>query len=329
MTVRDQAFLYCFLIYGQQKEEILAVLPAERAETLKKEVKKFDRFPKEVRLTIVLKLLGYLVQHIRNRNLEMVHPTWIAESLRNENASITLGILNQFSSDYRERVLDFLTPFTSPVFDPLKSVSSDCSDVVLQIFCNRFASMSAPWGEAELNLDTLYLLKEEDLDTLVFQLGVREIARAFVLAGNAALAAVVSRIPAYVQEDFLAAVKVAKTLSPERQKAGARRLAPFASRPLEEAMTKVGLVFLGEVFSHGKTETARKVAQRLPREMGVVILETMEKQSERLEGEEDDIMSTIHELTLNGKIDKNYVETRFRSADPDARLKMSKQNILG
>ena len=109
MTVRDQAFLYCFLIYGQQKEEILAVLPAERAEMLKKEVKKFDRFPKEVRLTIVLKLLGYLVQHIRNRNLEMVHPTWIAESLRNENASITLGILNQFSSDYRERVLDFLT----------------------------------------------------------------------------------------------------------------------------------------------------------------------------------------------------------------------------
>jgi hypothetical protein len=62
--------------------------------------------------------------------------------------------------------------------------------------------------------------------------------------------------------------------------------------------------------------------------MGIVILETVTKQSERLEGEEEEIMATIHELTLSGKIDKNYVETRFRSADPDARLKMSKQNIL-
>jgi len=152
MTVRDQAFLYCFLIYGQQKEEILGVLPPERIEMLTKEVKKFDRFPKEVRLTIVLKLLGYLVQHVRNRNLEMVHPSWIAESLRNENAQITMGILNQFSPDYRERVLDLLAPSSSPVVDPLK-VSSDCSDVVYQIFCNRFASMSAPWGEAELGLE--------------------------------------------------------------------------------------------------------------------------------------------------------------------------------
>ena len=42
MTVRDQAFLYCFLIYGQQKEEILAALPAERAEILKKEIKKLE-----------------------------------------------------------------------------------------------------------------------------------------------------------------------------------------------------------------------------------------------------------------------------------------------
>jgi hypothetical protein len=329
MKVRDQAFLYCFLIYGQQKEEILGSLPPERADLFKKEIKKFDRFPKEVRLTIVLKLLGYLVQHVRNRNVEMVHPSWITESLRNENAQVTLGILNQFSADYRERVLDLLPLYTSPVMDPLKSGSSDCSDVVFQIFCNRFAPMSAPWGEAELSVDTLYLLKEEDLVTLVNQLGVREIARAFVLAGNTALAAVVSRIPPQVQEDFLAGVKAAKTVAVERQKEAGRRLAPYASRPLDEVMTKVGLIFLGEIYSKRKIETARKVAQRLPREMGIVILETIARPVEILEGEENEVMETIHELTMNGKIDKNYVETGFRSADPDARLKMSKQNILG
>jgi len=304
-------------------------LPTERADLLKKEIKKFDRFPKEVRLTIVLKLLGYLVQHVRNRNLEMVHPSWIAQSLRNENPQVTLGILNQFSADYRERVLDCLPPFESPVEDPLKSVSTDCSDVVFQIFCNRFASMSPPWGEADLTVDTLYLLKEEDLITLVVQLGVREIARAFVLAGNAALAAVVSRIPPQVQEDFLSAVKTAKTVSTERQKVAGRRLSPYASRPLEQAMTNVGLVLLAEILSNRKRQTAKKVAQRLPQEMGAVIIENIGKQAQILEGEENEIMETIHDLTLSGKIDKNYVDTGFRTADPESRLKMSKQNILG
>ena len=80
MTVKDLLFVYCFLIYESQSDEIFAALPPERAELLKKELKKFERFPKEVRLTLVLKLLGYLVQHVRNPHLEMIHPTWIADS---------------------------------------------------------------------------------------------------------------------------------------------------------------------------------------------------------------------------------------------------------
>src|SRR6185503_15806059 len=104
MTVKDLLFVYCFLIYESQSEEIFSVLPPERAELLQKELKKFDRFPKEVRLTLVLKLLGYLVQHFRNPHLEMIHPTWIAESLRKEDTSTIHMILSQFSSDFRRQV---------------------------------------------------------------------------------------------------------------------------------------------------------------------------------------------------------------------------------
>src|SRR5688500_6081446 len=101
MTVKDLLLVYCHLIYEGQSEQIFTVIPAERSEMLKKELKKFDRFPKEVRLTLVLKLLGYLVQHFRNPHLEMIHPTWIAESLRKEEPKTVHMILSQFSPDYR------------------------------------------------------------------------------------------------------------------------------------------------------------------------------------------------------------------------------------
>jgi hypothetical protein len=293
-----------------------------------RELHKFDRFPKEVRLTIVLKLLGYLVQHVRNRHLEMVHPTWIAESLRNEDPQIVLEILNQFSADFRNSVTNYLQPSVAPVANPLKTGSLDCNQVVFDIFCNRFAPMSAPWGEAELGLETLYLLKGEDVMTLVTEIGFREIGRAFALAGKAAVTAAVNRVPEERREDFLEAVRAAMNNPPERNKLAAQRLSALASRPLEESILRLGLKRLA-VILRDWTVALRKLAQRIPRDLGLSLLSQDDGSEAGAEGEDVEIMEALQQLINDGRIDKDYVETRFRSADPDARLKMSRQNLLG
>jgi hypothetical protein len=281
-----------------------------------------------VRLTIVLKLLGYLVQHVRNRHLEMVHPSWIAESLRNEDPQIVFEILNQFTATYRNSVMELLQPSEAPVVNPLKTGSVDCNQVVFDIFCNRFAPMSAPWGEAELGLETLHLLKTEDVMTLLTEIGFSEIARAFALAGKDGLAAAVSRIPEDRREDFLAAVREAMSNPTERNKIAARRLSGLGSRALEESMLGLGVKQLALAMKD-KADALRKVAQRIPRDLGMILINENDQTETAGEGEEQEIMQTLHRLIMNGRIDKDYIEMRFRSADPEARLKMSKQNLLG
>lgn len=302
MTVKDLLFVYCFLIYESQSEEIFSVLPAERADLLKKELKKFDRFPKEVRLTLVLKLLGYLVQHVRNPHLEMIHPTWIAESLRKEYPHVISTILSQFSTEYRKQVQQALMLNTGMLPRPSTSVLAESVDVIFQIFCQRFASMGPPWGEPELSVDTMYLLKDEDLLTLIKQVGVQEIARSFAIAGNDVLAALLSRFPAELHEDFLRGVKAAKAESPDKQKTAAKRAGKYdlKSMPLEEATLRVGLTKIGSVLSK-KPDEARKIAQRIPFELGMIILQA-DRDEEGFEDEEEEVISTLKHLISRQKI---------------------------
>src|SRR4051794_28505579 len=131
MNVKDMLFLYSYLIYEQQNEQIFTALPPERTEILKKELKKFDRFPKEVRLTLVLKLLGYLVQHVRNPHLELIHPSWIAESLRKEESKTILMVLSQFSPDYRRQVLSLMK--LTEELEGITQESSPANEVLFHI----------------------------------------------------------------------------------------------------------------------------------------------------------------------------------------------------
>src|SRR5437763_7675223 len=103
MTIRDQVYVYCMVIYDNLNEEMLRHLPEKRSEMMRKELRKFERFPKEVRLTMGLKLLGHLVQHGHNPHLEMIHPSWIAERLRRENPQLAFEVLQEFPSEYAQQ----------------------------------------------------------------------------------------------------------------------------------------------------------------------------------------------------------------------------------
>ncbi|HSE42860.1 MAG TPA: hypothetical protein VLH08_19000 [Acidobacteriota bacterium] len=302
MTVKDLLFVYCYLIYESQSDQLLTALPQERADLVKKELKKFERFPKEVRLTLVLKLLGYLVQHVRNPHLEMIHPTWIAESLRKEYPHVIATILSQFSTEYRKQVQQALMLNTGMLPRPSTSVLAESVDVIFQIFCTRFASMGPPWGDPELSVDTMYLLKDEDLLTLIKQVGVREIARSFAIAGNDVLAVLLSRFPAELHEDFLRGVRAAKAESPEKQKTAAKRAGKYdlKSMPIEEATLRVGLTKIGSVLTK-KSDVARKIAQRIPFELGMIILQA-DREETGIEDEEEEVMSTLRHLISRQKI---------------------------
>lgn len=301
MTVKDLLFLYSYLIYEQQNEQIFTALPPDRTEVLKKELKKFDRFPKEVRLTLVLKLLGYLVQHVRNPHMEMIHPTWIAESLRKEEPRTIAMILGQFTPEYRKQVLRALK-----MPDELENIPAEAqtaADVVFYIFASRFAAMGPPWGDPEISVETAYLIQEADLLVLFKQIGVRELARSFAIAGKDVLTALLSRIPADFQEEFLNGVKAGRQENPEKLKLAAKRLGKYdlASMPLEEAMLRVGVAKIGSVLTR-RAEVARRIAQRVSFELGMIILQADRDDDPGIADEEEEVMATMRQLISKQKI---------------------------
>jgi len=312
MTVKDQIFLYCLLLYeGNQDQQALTFLPEARAAMIQKEARRYDRFPKEVRMTLVTKLLGYIVQHVRNRNLERVHPSWIAHTLEKESHQVLSIILSHFSPDYRRQVLE---NFTKTHLLATPYVPPKASEAIFQIFSLRFAAMSAPWGENQLTLRTLFLLKQDEMFTFLRHAGVREIARAFSVAGKQALAALVTRFPLELQEDFLNGIKSAAGESAERQKLAATRLdkIDIASLPMVEATAMVAAIKLGACLKNDKI-TATRTAQRLPYELGMILLEAREEM-DTASDEDAELVSVLRDLIQKKKIDQQHVDSIFSSA---------------
>ncbi len=276
---------------------------------VQKEARRYDRFPKEVRMTLVSKLLGYLVQHVRNRNLERVHPSWIADSLEKESPKVRAILLSRLSPEYRKEVEQLIK--SQPVALPY--VPQQSSDAIFQLFGMRFASMQAPWGEAQLTLQTLFLLKQQEMFIFLRHVGVREIARASSIAGKNALAALVVRFPPTLQEDFLNEIKTVSGDTGDKVKLATKRLSQIdlASMSMEDATLKVGLTKLGASLKNEK-ETARKIAQRLPRSYGMIVLEAM-IEMETGQDEEQELLVILRDLVDKGKIDSQQVDSIFSS----------------
>ena len=312
MTVKDQVFLYCLLLYeASQDQQILSFLPESRASAIQKEAKRYDRFPKEVRMTLVTKLLGYIVQHVRNRNLERIHPSWMANALEKESHQVLSIVLSHFSPDYRRKVLEHFTKthlLATPYLPP------QASEAIFQIFSLNFAPMSAPWGDSQLTLKTLFLLKNEEMLIFLRHAGVREIARAFSVAGKQALAALVTRFPADLQSEFLSGIKSASGEGAERQKLAAKRVGKFdlASLPMDEATVIVAAAKLGVCLKIDET-TAVRTAQRLPHALGVILLGAREEMEAAPE-EEQELLSILLDLVQKKMIDQQQVDSIFSSA---------------
>jgi hypothetical protein len=259
-------------------------------------------------MTLVSKLLGYLVQHVRNRNLERFHPSWIANSLEKESTKVRSIILNRLSPEYRKEV-EQLIKFQSTTFP----IPRQSSDAIFQLFVMRFAPMSAPWGEAQLTLQTLFLLKPEEMFTFLKHIGVREIARASSIAGKNALAALVIRFPQALQEDFLNELKSVSGDTGDKVKLATKRLSQIdlASMSMEDATLRVGLTKLGASLQNEK-DTATKIAQRLPRSYGMVVLDAM-KGMEAGQEEQQELSFILRDLIDKGKIDRQQVDSLFSS----------------
>ena len=311
MTAKDQVFLYCFLLYEGQDQQILNFIPEDRAKLLQKEARRYDRFPKEVRMTLVSKLLGYLVQHVRNRNLERIHPSWVAEALIQESPQVAAILLEKFSPEYRKQVVEFYTKHRT--VPPQSYAATQAAEAIFQLFVTKFEPMSAPWGESQLTLQNIYLLKQEEIFIYLKHIGVREIARASSIAGKNALAALVTRFPVDLQQDFLNGIKAAAGDPAEKVKLATMRLSQIdiASMSMEDATLKVGLTKMGGSLRNDPT-TAKKIAQALPHSLGVILLEARE-QMETGDNEEQELLVILRELVESKKIDRQQVDSLFSS----------------
>jgi hypothetical protein len=123
----------------------------------------------------------------------------------------------------------------------------------------------------------------------------------------------VIRFPQALQEDFLNELKSVSGDTGDKVKLATKRLSQIdlASMSMEDATLKVGLTKLGASLKNEK-ETAAKIAQRLPRSHGMVVLEAM-KEMEAGPEEQQELSFILRDLIDKGKIDRQQVDSLFSS----------------
>ncbi|MCI0414280.1 hypothetical protein L0222_15990, partial [bacterium] len=121
------------------------------------------------------------------------------------------------------------------------------------------------------------------------------------------------RFPPTLQEDFLNEIKTVSGDTGDKVKLATKRLSQIdlASMSMEDATLKVGLTKLGASLKNEK-ETARKIAQRLPRSYGMIVLEAM-IEMETGQDEEQELLVILRDLVDKGKIDSQQVDSIFSS----------------
>ncbi len=97
----------------------------------------------------------------------------------------------------------------------------------------------------------------------------------------------------------------------------------LTSLSLEEATLKVGLMKAGSVL-HEKGELARKIAQRMPMTLGMILLQA-ETEKGATEEEMHEIMTVIADMIERNRIDKDYIKARFSAVSE--RLSVSGWNV--
>lgn len=325
LPVREQSLLLALMTFGGRNADgLLAHIPDELHAGLLEKKARLEEIPREKRLPVMIKHLRSTLSYNAPKGLEGVEPSWLIAGFKGESPRTVAIVLMHMPTSVARQIVRRLPKAVQdamPARTELRDVSMDVVKLVRARFDAKFAAMPRDRELSEFAYQDLVIVSARDLIALVREIGLAELAAAFVALGKRALAALLRRLPRENQEELLAAVKrVAGGQQMDLKVAElflAKVLQSFHNT--DELYQKAGLYRLARASQDESPLFLRQLSQRFPRAHGRLLADYVRKVSEMdaaLLGMDEktrlrrDVVETLLELARRGKVHERFAQAK-------------------
>jgi hypothetical protein len=268
-------------------------------------------------------LIRHMVAAERFSSIAEVHPAWILERLREEPPRVVGIILRYLPSKHLRFLLKNLPPHireTIPGMVESFAVPAPILEVIRQRFERHFLPMRICRSEDRFGFEHLYYLKGEELETLIRDLGISELAIVFSGLSGKAMRAVYNRLDLKEARRLQSRMKELDDVSPKLFRQARNALLEIEGSHLgpQRMLIRLGLAGLASAAGKEYDGVIRLIQQKLSPHDGYLLKRLTDEMKLRWDGDvaaerRDIVLGLVASLAREGRIDS--VWARFEPSD--------------
>ena len=266
---------------GSDQAGVFAFLPSPSRERVQQKAQALLQIPTEKRVPLMVRELKNALEFNGLFGIERMDPSWIVHGIKGESPRMVGVILLHLPIHVVRSILRRLPQHVRRALPPkseIRNIPGDLATTLRQLFEARFAPMPT-LGQGDFTFLDIIHLERQELYRLIRDLGLIELAQAFVSVGKMALLELCRRMPRSDAEELVQTVKLASRVDVPDPKSAQRFLSRVVSNfeSTEEFLQKAGLWRLAKASVGESKRFRRAFGQRLPRRAGNLLFEFMER----------------------------------------------------
>ncbi len=268
----QQAILLLTLITlgGEDDLSLLSHLPHEDMQALQSVGQELCQTPRKQMLPQLVKEIKHLITESQRSTVESVDPEWLAEFLLGESPRVISATLHQFPRSVAERIVAYLPVHLQHHIPPtIHEVHPDIAKRLKLALSKKIPTYTPEQTDA-LTMESLALLGNDEILTLLRELGFRELAIAFRAVGRGPLTELCRRLGPEEAERLLTVIRNLPNTSSEETKAAQRTIRSISleHRSKSEIIEEAGLHKMQQALRDVSEECHKIIAFLLPRRVG-------------------------------------------------------------
>lgn len=318
----QQAILLLTLITlgGEDDLSLLAHLPQEDMQAIQPVGQDLCQTPRKQMLPQLVKEIKHLITESQRSTVESVDPEWLAEFLLGESPRVISATLSQFPRSVAERIVACLPVHLQHHIPPtMHEVHPDITKR-LKLALSKKVPTYTPEQPHELMMESVGVLNNEEIMTLLRELGFRELAIAFRAVGRGPLTELCRRLGPEEAERLLTVIRNLPTTSSEETKAAQRTIRSISleHRSKSEIIEEAGLHKMQQALRDVSDECHNVIAFRLPRRIGkrVKTQHLLNLTPQDLYQVKLQVLNTIQQLSSEGRIGALWAELPINLPEP-------------
>jgi hypothetical protein len=262
-------------------------------------------------------LLKRLVASERFSSLAEVHPAWILEHLRDETARVVGIILRSLPSKHVRFLIENLPPHIREALPGMVesfAVASPVLNVIRQRFESHFLPMRISRTESHYEFANLYYLRGEELEDVLRDIGLSELAIAFSGLSGRAMRAVYNRLDLKDAKRLQRRGDELSDVSPELFRQARYNVLEIEENRLgpKRMLMRLGLAALASTVDGANNRLVKLIQQKLPPHDGYFLKRLIDEKKVRRGADvskerQEIVLQIVVALAREGRIDQMWV----------------------